>query len=137
MFWQCEMKNDTLTCNYPFCSIISCSPNHCMVLLHTFQQTHPWVVPQGTSHPNFFWTHSILQQHRTHLWKGFILNFISKEYPSHVRFETSIGFTKTLILRFQMSGQGKSFKKVSFGIRLFTLFISGSFDRFEWLFIGL
>jgi len=61
----------------------------------------------------FFWTHSILRQHRTHLGKGFISSFISKEYPSHVRFETSIGFTKTLTLRFQMSGQGKSFKKVS------------------------
>jgi hypothetical protein len=63
--------------------------------------------------PQLFWTHSILGQYRTHLRKGFISNFISKEYPSHVRFETSIGFTKTLILRFQMSGQGKSFKKVS------------------------
>jgi hypothetical protein len=59
--------------------------------------------------PQFFFTHSILGQHRIHLGKGFTSSFISKEYPGHVRFETSIGFTKTLTLRFQMSGQGKSF----------------------------
>jgi hypothetical protein len=32
---------------------------------------------------------------------------MSKDYSSHEIFETSIGFTKKLILLFQMGGQGK------------------------------
>jgi hypothetical protein len=47
------------------------------------------------------------------------LNFISKDYPNHVKFETSIGFTTNQILKLQMNGQGIFFKKVTFCFPLF------------------
>ncbi len=51
--------------------------------------------------PQISWTHSILKQCRIHLKKTFTSNCISKDYPSNVEFETSIEFTKNLILILQ------------------------------------
>jgi hypothetical protein len=69
--------------------------------------------------PQFSWTHLILKQHRIHFKNTFTSNYISKDYPSHVEFETSIEFTKNNNLILQMSGQGKSFRKTTFQVPLF------------------
>ncbi len=44
--------------------------------------------------PQNFSTHPTSRQHSAHLMNFFISNFISKDYQSHVKFETSIGFTQ-------------------------------------------
>jgi hypothetical protein len=62
------------------------------------RQTHPWVVPLTKSHPKILRpTHPTSAQNKTHLRKLFISNLIYKDYPSHVEFESSIGFTKKII----------------------------------------
>jgi len=52
---------------------------------------------------------------------------MSKDYPSHVKFETSIGFIIILNLIFQISDQGKSFKKLTIGVLLFRNIKLGTF----------
>jgi hypothetical protein len=41
---------------------------------------------------------------------------MSKDHPSHLEFESSIGFIKKLNLIFQMSGQGILKKKTTFRV---------------------
>jgi hypothetical protein len=53
--------------------------------------------------PQIFLTHSTLGQHMIHLKKAFHSEFHIKRLPSCVEFKTSIGFTKKLILIFQMN----------------------------------
>jgi hypothetical protein len=91
-------------------------------------QTHPL---GGTTTNVTLWkfeTCPTLEQHKIHFLKKSFENlfqkiiqvmkiyfkrlfkswkFISKDYSSHENFESSIGFMKSLILIFQMSGQGK------------------------------
>jgi hypothetical protein len=65
-------------------------------------------------------TLSTLGQHKTDSLQKYIFsNFISKDCLSHVEFETSFGITTKLVLIFQLSGQGKHFKKVTLGVPLF------------------
>jgi hypothetical protein len=52
------------------------------------------VVPIGTSNPNFLKPIQLKDKIRLISKKLFISKFISKDYPSHAKFETSIEFQK-------------------------------------------
>jgi hypothetical protein len=55
------------------------------------------MVPLGTS-PKFFEIDSTSKQHGTDFKKYFHFKFYIKRLPNHVQFETSIEFTKKLVL---------------------------------------
>jgi hypothetical protein len=48
--------------------------------------------------PQIYMTHPISRQHKIHIKKKIIPNYLSKGYPSHVEFKTSIEFTKKCVL---------------------------------------
>jgi hypothetical protein len=60
---------------------------------------NPWVVPLGTS-PQNFEIDSTSKQHGIHFQKAFHFKFYIKRLPNHVQFQTSIEFTKKIILIF-------------------------------------
>ncbi len=52
------------------------------------------MVPLGTSHPKFLQPIQLYGNIELTLKNNFILSYLSKGYPSHVKFETLIKFTK-------------------------------------------
>jgi hypothetical protein len=48
--------------------------------------------------PQISMTHPTSKQHRTHIKKKIIPNYLSKGYPSHVEFKILIKFTKKICL---------------------------------------
>jgi hypothetical protein len=61
-------------------------------------------------------THPTTGQYRIHIRKLFNPNYLSKGYPSHVEFKTSIKFTIKCVLMWKMNAYKKKFKNVTWGI---------------------
>jgi hypothetical protein len=66
----------------------------CVGVYYATKQTHPWVASLETSHFKFLKPIQFQNNIGLISRKLFILNFVSKDDPNHVKFETSIRFTK-------------------------------------------
>jgi hypothetical protein len=78
-------------------------------------QTHPWVVPLGTPHPNICQAPSISKQHKTLLLKAFQSKFYMKRFFNSCRIWIFYQIYKKLYFIVLRNGQRKKIKNIMLG----------------------